>query len=486
MRPKPPLSSVTILALRKAKGLTDAELGEGAGMSEKMANAYQSGSREPKEEVRERLVAATGCDPGADVPVEMALERACRPGEEPLSPVDPTPAERRALARATLAAGLAWADAAEERMVRFLRARRAQRARRKADPLWEILKRCTPRRRRLLIEVSEPYQRWYVAERLAHESEKAASHKPALALELAERALRAAELSPGNELWHSRIAGYCLLFVSNARRVQGELNRADADLVRAEELWKEGAAADPGLLAEWRLPDRKASLRRGQRRFEEALDLHDEALALGPEAAGRILLNKSATLEQMGDGERALKVLEEAEPRVETRGEPNLLFALRFNRTATLCDLERIREAEEMLPRVRELAMELRQDLHLVRLRWLEGRVHAGLGRIEEAIKALEEVRERFAGLDMAYDCALASAKLAALYLRQERTAEVKALALWMEQVFRSLGIHREALAALLLFCNAVRQEWATAELAERLFSYLQRARHDPEMKFRG
>ena len=129
--------------------------------------------------------------------------------------------------------------------------------------------------------------------------------------------------------------------------------------------------------------------------------------------------------------------------------------------------------------------MELRQDLHLLRVRWLEGRVHAGLGRIEESIKSLEEVRERFAGLEIAYDCALASVKLAALYLRQGRTPEVKALALWMEQVFRSLGIHREALEALLLFCNAVRQERATAELAERLFSFLQRARHDPEMKFR-
>ena len=101
-------------------------------------------------------------------------------------------------------------------------------------------------------------------------------------------------------------------------------------------------------------------------------------------------------------------------------------------------------------PRVRELAMELRQDLHLLRVRWLEGRVHAGLGRIEESIKSLEEVRERFAGLEIAYDCALASVKLAALYLRQGRTPEVKALALWMEQVFRSLGIHREALEALL------------------------------------
>jgi tetratricopeptide (TPR) repeat protein len=484
MRPKPPLSSVTILALRKAKGLTDAELGERAGMSEKMANLYQSGSREPKGEVRERLVAALDCAPGADVPVERALERACRPGEEPLSPVDLTPAERSALARATLAGGLAWADAAEERLVRFLRARRAERARRKADPLWEVLRRCPSRRRRLLIEVSEPYQRWYVAERLAHESERAASHRPALALELAELALRAAELSPGTDLWHARMEGYGLLFVSNARRVQGDLHRADADLARAEDLLKKGAPADPGLLAPWRLPDRKASLRRAQRRFEEALDLHDEALALGPETAGRILLNKSATLEQMGEAEQALEVLEQAEPKVEAQGEPNLLFALRFNRAAALLDLNRAREAEELLPRVRELALELRQDLHLVRLRWLEGRVHAGLDRTEEAIKALEEVREKFAKLNMAYDCALASVKLGALYLRQGRTGEVKALARWMEQVFRSLGIHQEALKALLLFCNAVRQEWATAELAERLFSYLQRARHDPGMKF--
>ena len=53
----------------------------------------------------------------------------------------------------------------------------------------EVLARCTPRQRRLLIEHSEPYQRWYVAERLAHLARTASSEGEAI--EAVRRALEA-------------------------------------------------------------------------------------------------------------------------------------------------------------------------------------------------------------------------------------------------------------------------------------------------------
>lgn len=483
MRPKPPLASVAVNALRRAQGMSEEDVSERAGISERMVGHYMTGKLEPKGEVMDKLVSGMGYDPGSDQPVRRALERVCSPGEEPRSPVDPTAEEQRAVGRVATLAGLGVAAIAEESAVRFIRGRRAARGRRRADRLWGILKGCTPQRRRLLIEKAKEYQRWYVAERLAHESETAASHQPALALELATLALRAAELS-GTDEFRAEVIGYVLLFVGNAQRVQGDLHESDASFARARKLLEAGAAADPGIFAAWRLPDLEASLRRAQRRFEEALTLHDEALALGPEAAGRILVKKAYTLEQKGDAEGAVEVLREAAPRVEREGDRSLLFALLFNRTAIFCDIEKPAEAEELLPQVRELAFELGQEIHLVRLRWLAARIHSGLGRTKEAIADLESVVERFAGFGMAYDCALASVKLSALYLKEDRTPEVKALARWMEQVFRRLKIHREALAAITLFCQAVQKETATAGLAERLFSYLQRARRMPELQF--
>jgi hypothetical protein len=44
--------------------------------------------------------------------------------------------------------------------------------------------------------------------------------------------------------------------------------------------------------------------------------------------------------------------------------------------------------------------------------------------------------------------------------------------------------VHREALAALKLFCEAVEEETATAELARRIVGYLYRAQHQPELRF--
>lgn len=484
MRSRPPgIRSLALNALKRAKGLVDQEVADATGDSPRMVSHYQM-TREPSPGTLEAYAVAMGYDPGAAEPVVLGLERACRAGEAPVSPVDPTLDERRAIDRVAFRTGLAVADLTGEALVRIVRGNRARHARRRAGRLWKTLRKCSPNRRRLLIEKAREYQRWYVAERLCHESARAASHRPTLAMELAELALLAAELSSGDRAWKDRLRGYCFAFVANALRVQGELRRAEETFTLAEELWKTGAHADPGLLAAWRLPDLKASLRRGQRKFQEALDLLDEALALGPEAAGRILLNKAATLEQMEEAEQAVEALNKAAPLVEAGGDRHLLFALEFNRAALLCDLENVAAADELLPAVRALATELRHDVHLVRVLWLQGRVLAGFGRIQDAITALEQVTKDFADLLMAYDCALASVKLASLYLRQGRTTEARELAVWMKRVFWTLGIEREAMAALILFCEAVRTDAASADLAERLFRYLQRWRYDPDLRF--
>lgn len=69
-------------------------------------------------------------------------------------------------------------------------------------------------------------------------------------------------------------------------------------------------------------------------------------------------------------------------------------------------------------------------------------------------------------------------------YLAAEQTREVKELAREMAPVFQAQGVHREALAALRLFCQAAEKEAATLDLARRLVDYLERARHDPGLRF--
>jgi hypothetical protein len=60
----------------------------------------------------------------------------------------------------------------------------------------------------------------------------------------------------------------------------------------------------------------------------------------------------------------------------------------------------------------------------------------------------------------------------------------VKKLVREMAPVFESQKVHREALASLRLFREAVQKEHATAALARRMVEYLYRAQNEPERRF--
>ena len=137
-----------------------------------------------------------------------------------------------------------------------------------------------------------------------------------------------------------------------------------------------------------------------------------------------------------------------------------------------------------MLPKIRRLATARGDELDLLRVRWLEGRIAAVLGRRREAVEAFSRVREGFAAREIAYDAALASLELAVLYLEDGRAADVRLLARQMVWIFRTQGLHQEALAALRLFCEAAERSSVTLNLARRLVRYLYRVPSAPQLRF--
>jgi hypothetical protein len=85
------------------------------------------------------------------------------------------------------------------------------------------------------------------------------------------------------------------------------------------------------------------------------------------------------------------------------------------------------------------------------------------------------------------YEVALVSLDLAALYAQQGRTEEMKRLAAGMMPVFSSLQIHREALAALTFWKQAVEAETSherISQLVAGVAAFLKRSRYDPELRF--
>ena len=351
-------------------------------------------------------------------------------------------------------------------------------ARRRAGELFERLKGLPATARLAVVQVAEEYQSWALCERVCRAAIRETSRDLEIAASWAGLAREVAVRVRGPEEWRSRNRGYAEAHVANVVRVQGDLKAADAGLGEAKRLWSAGI--DPhGVLDMGRMLNLEASLRRDQRRFDEALALLDEAVAVGrfPE---RALVKKGFTLEVMGEYELALEALLAAEAGVE-----RLRNVVDLNLANVLCHLSRHREAAELVPRIRILAGELGDRLDLVRLGWLEGRIAAGTGRPREARRLLTAARREFVQEGMMADAALALLEEAALLLAEGRAAEVRDLAVELAKILDSQGIEREALAALRLFREAVEQERATAELARRILRYLFRARHDQDLPFK-
>jgi len=354
-----------------------------------------------------------------------------------------------------------------------------------AAALWDRLRHYTAAQRRVIVQEVPAYQALPLSTLLCDKSIEAASAQPAEALELARLAERIAGLVPGSEAGRSRLRGFCAFHVGSARRTAGHLRAAQEETERADKLWAAGSDGDPGgLLDPARCLGLKASLRRAQGDLQGALDLLSQALALGSSAEEKyLLLNRANTLEALGDHEEAITTLHEAERHIAADREPRLAWSQRFNLAVNLRYLERYADAERLLPEIRELAP---AGVSRTRLAWLEGAVAAGLGREEEAEALLLGVKRDFLKLRNAFDAALVSLDLAALYLRQNRTAEVKSLAAEMVKVFLEQKVHREAVRAARLFHEAAARERATVELVGRLAAYLRRAQHTAALRFEG
>ena len=364
-------------------------------------------------------------------------------------------------------------------------------SRRRAPGLWRQLRRHSPSRRWSLVQDLPRFHTWGLAERLCEESLERISDDPEESLSLAELALLVAEkveeAGEFHEEWARDLMAYVWAHLGNARRVLGELRSSEEAFRRSEDLWEAGSGGClPYLPMLLRL---RATLFFERRRFAEALELLGTAKELYREWGDRhqeakVMVKEAKALEESGELLAALDLLKEAGTRIEPGREPRLELCIRHNLLGCLTALGRYEEAQTMLPTVRARSQELGNHLDLLRLRWAEARILEGLGSLEEAEGELWGVREGFLEQGIAYDVALVTMELALLLLRQDRAEEVRRLAEEMLLIFRSRDVHREALAALALFQQAVCSERVTPDLAESVVDFLRQARLHPELRF--
>jgi tetratricopeptide (TPR) repeat protein len=477
---------IVLLFIRRGQGWSQVQLGKAAHTSPNLINDYEQGRKELSRKRLEFLISFMGVPPEVIDENLARLEANRAAAGAPGSAAGLTPARRRIEAVVSRVGRLATEFARVGLSIVALEGEALQ-AREEARRLWPRLEHRKADERLALVEEFVGLRTWAMVELVSAKSIERAPSSPAEALELAELALRIAELCLGNEWLRQRAQGYAWFHVANARRVTNDLPRADMALSKAKPLWKAGAPGDPGLFDETWGYWIEATVRKAQRRFPEARRRIEQALAADRGSLrGKLLLSKAQILGVLGDFEGSTEVLGEALPYIDEEREPRTALGVRCEFLRNLTFQDRAAEAAPRLREVQALAEQLGQEVDLIHVSFIRGKIAAGTGRAEEAEEIFEEARRKFASLKppLVLEYALVSLDLGLLLLEQDRTAEVRILSEQMTWIFSSQGIRREALAALRIFCEAAKRKAATVDLARRVIRFLHRSQHDPELKF--
>ena len=335
----------------------------------------------------------------------------------------------------------------------------------------------------LALVANEPgFQTWAVCQLLLRKSLEAGFEDPATAANLAELAIHAARHLEAayDPNWIANLRARAYAYLGNARRTLGELRSAETAFRRAEAHLAESMTGNP--LVEAEILDMKSSLLRDQRRFEEALTLTERALRLYRESedshgVGMAQLKKAKLLEESGNLASAVELLQTAVQEIDAEAEPQLSLYARHNLVTCLSKAGRHGDAARLLPAVKESFSRLAKPLDQVRLHWTEARIAHGLGRADEAEHGFRQVQQEFLQRGMGYDAALVSLDLAVLYAQQHRVADLKRLAAEIMPLFQARDVHREAMAALVMFQKACEEERLTVQLAHQIAGTLLRER---------
>lgn len=344
-------------------------------------------------------------------------------------------------------------------------------------------------RRKALIRGDDRYRSWSLADLLLDRSREESFDDPAKGERLARLALEIVHaLGPDAErrglVADLRARGFA--YLANALRMGSDIDGAERAMQAAEESLALGSS-DP--VEEARLLDLKASLRKDQRRFKDAVRLLKRAIRLYRETgeaqrAGAAVISQAALYRVAGHPERAVRVLRQAVDYLDSTREPRIQLCARHTLAVALADLERFMEAQGVFGDS-QLLYDRFPDAWTQRRRiWLEGKILRGLGQLEAAEARLAAARRGFLEQEIVYDAALVSLDLAAVYAQQGRFEDQRRLAREMYPIFRARGVHREAQAALAYFQEAAEEERASPRVVEGLLEFLSQARHDPGLRF--
>jgi tetratricopeptide (TPR) repeat protein len=284
------------------------------------------------------------------------------------------------------------------------------------------------------------------------------------------------------------VRGRAAAELGNALRVADRLADAFFYFKQAEDLLAQGTGDE---MLRVRLLDLQASLAADSRNFALACNtlsfVYKFHLRKGNKhLAGRALIKRGLYIGYAGQPEQAIRITRAGLRLIDQKLDPGLVVAGVHNVLWFLVECREFREARKVLFSHRPNYQE-GSRINLLRLRWLEARIHAGLAELDSAMSSLRALTVDFKEVGRGYDSALAALDLAEVLLKRKEATEAREIILKAVNVFKELGIDRERLMAVVLLRYAIEQGTAAFALAEMLAevtAFLRRAEHDPNAKF--
>lgn len=276
--------------------------------------------------------------------------------------------------------------------------------------------------------------------------------------------------------------------VGNACRVNEAFGRAAAAFKQARTFLENGTG---DLSIQARIDETEASLANLERKSSKAESLLDRAYEaywrLGERhLAGRTLVTKALCLTLDDRPAKAMPVLRQALSLLDESADPQLVATAQHNLLFALVEAGELREASQVL-----LESGLRQKfsndpLNLLRVRWIEGKILEGRGRLIEAERALSDVRDGFCERDLEFTATIVGLDLAKVFLRQGDSIRLHALAKELVERARVREMHREARNALYCFEIVCRLRVATLENVERVRVFMDRLYNTPNLRWQA
>ncbi|HXU29019.1 MAG TPA: hypothetical protein VN851_00440 [Thermoanaerobaculia bacterium] len=321
---------------------------------------------------------------------------------------------------------------------------------------------------------------------LLSEARRAIHADHAEAYHFAEIAFHVADRLSGPEI-HQGWVPLALAEMANALRIKPDSRGARELFDRSRVLIQLASVTDPTVIA--RIDHLEGAFYLNLRRFPESENLLDRAKILyglvGASAdVARVEITRSLLFLEAGQSLRALQPLREVLQRPVVKQDQKLYFGARINLSRAYFETKDLRAATKILDQDEPRHAQIGEPLAHLRYAWIRGRIAAAERDLGSARKHFAAVRDGFIAAGVGYDAALVSLDLALASLHLGRPDIVRQLAEEMLPIFTSQDIHREALAALRLFQEAVQQEFLTEALVRDLAAYLEEARYQPEVRF--